>query len=71
MRNIHKVTRAKQRENVRQARYFKDDIEQPFDDRGRRNPKFERIYAKKIRSIYGDKYTSVWGSGNRNAQVGN
>lgn len=53
--NIHKVTRAKERENRRQARYFKDDIEQPFDDRGRRNSKFERIYKDKLK-LYGGEH---------------
>lgn len=48
MRNIHKVTPAKERENKRQRRYFNEDIIQPFDDKGRRSTKFERIYGKKI-----------------------
>jgi len=43
-----KVTRAKQRENQRQQRYFRDDIVQPFDEKGRRSTKFERIYGTKI-----------------------
>lgn len=50
--NIHKVSRAKERENKRQARYFKDDIEQPFDERGRRSAKFERMYGNKLK-LYG------------------
>lgn len=41
-------TRAKERENARQRRYHRDDIEQPFDERGRRNPKFSRIYGEKL-----------------------
>ena len=53
--NIHKVTRAKARENKRQARYFKDDIEQPFDEKGKRNPRFERIYGAKLK-LYGGKH---------------
>lgn len=44
------ITRAKARENKRNARYFANDIEQPFDSKGRRNPKFERIYGNKIKT---------------------
>lgn len=43
-----KVSRAKERENKRQRRYFNDDLIQPFDSKGRRSAKFERIYGKKI-----------------------
>jgi len=53
-KNPHNITRAKQRENKRQARYFSDDIEQPFDERGRRSARFERIYGNKLK-LYGNK----------------
>lgn len=47
-----KVSRAKERENKRQARYFADDIVQPFDEKGKRSTKFIRMYGNKI---YGNK----------------
>jgi len=42
-----KATPAKRREFARQRKYFADDIEQPYLDDGRKNPKFERIYGKR------------------------
>jgi len=45
---FNKVTRAKERENARQRRYFNSDIIQPFDLKGKRSTKFERIYGSKI-----------------------
>lgn len=43
-----KHSKAKERENERQRRYFRDDIEQPFTRDGKRNRKFERIYGDDI-----------------------
>jgi len=43
-----KVSRAKERENARQRKYFNDDIIQPWDDKGRRSREFEKRYGNKI-----------------------
>lgn len=43
------MSRAKERENARQRRYFRNDVEQPFDAKGRRSARFERIYGNKLK----------------------
>jgi hypothetical protein len=43
-----KVSKAKERENARQRRYFDEDLIQPFDEKGRRSSKFIRIYGQKV-----------------------
>lgn len=51
MRKKVKLTnsRAKERENERQRRYFARDIVQPMDERGRRSRLFEKIYGNKVK----------------------
>lgn len=48
MRAKLKVSRAKERENARQRKYFADDIVQPWDEKGRRSREFEKRYGKQI-----------------------
>lgn len=43
-----RVTPAKERENARQRRYAAIDLIQPFDEKGRRSTKFQRIYGPRI-----------------------
>jgi hypothetical protein len=43
-----RVTKAKERENKRQAKYFKDDIVQPFDERGKPSRAFIKRYGTDI-----------------------
>ncbi len=43
-----KVSRAKERENARQRKYFEEDIIQPFNEKGKRSTKFIRIYGKQV-----------------------
>ncbi len=43
-----RVSRAKERENARQRKYFDEDLIQPFDEKGKRSSKFIRIYGKKV-----------------------
>lgn len=45
------MSRAKERDNARQRKYFAKDLIQPFDEKGKRSTKFIRIYGNKL---YGD-----------------
>lgn len=43
-----KPTRAKERENARQRRYNEIDLLQPFNEKGKRNRKFMKVYGEKL-----------------------
>jgi len=49
MPKMHNITQAKERELARQRKYHRNDILQPFDDKGRRSSKFERVYGNKLK----------------------
>lgn len=51
-----RTTRAKERENARQRKYWDEDILQPFDARGKPNRKFIKRYGK---SVYNWKETKL------------
>ncbi len=43
-----RTSRTKQRADERERRFFKDDIEQPYDNFGRKNPRFAKLYGDSI-----------------------
>ena len=43
-----KVSPAKERNSARQRKYFKDDLVQPFDKKGKPNREFIKRYGKAI-----------------------
>lgn len=50
LRVKRRVSAAKERANERERRYNRDDIEQPFDNLGRKNPRYVKLYGDSIYS---------------------